>query len=384
MSIITAITALTVYSLMFGVVLTIMWGAWRLSGLRHQTDFALNRAVLMGAVIFAAAAAALPFVITPTSGVTESITPVSLIAAGETATAVTAEVTGQAPARLLISLGDLTAVYIIGLIVSLMMLVGKLIYVWCVIWRAKAADTDMTVKGVRLRSRGSSAPFTWGRWIVMSEHDYATHRRAILAHEEVHRRQGHWIDLMVLRAAGALTWYLPVVPMMRRDLVQCHEYAADAGVISSGIDPEAYQMMLIECASGRRFNNPLVNSFNFCSIKNRIIMMQNKQRKAASAWARALTFIPAVVLTIAAASTPALASAVQNVLPKEEAFTPAASEVAAATDEVFTTVEIKPEYKGGAEKMFSDLATRLRYPEEAARQNIQGRVVVQFIVEKDG
>ena len=52
--------------------------------------------------------------------------------------------------------------------------------------------------------------------------------------------------------------------------------------------------------------------------------------------------------------------------------------------EVFKVVEKMPEYPGGMDELIKFLAQNVRYPEMAKKENIQGMVVVQFIIGKDG
>lgn len=52
--------------------------------------------------------------------------------------------------------------------------------------------------------------------------------------------------------------------------------------------------------------------------------------------------------------------------------------------EVFKVVEKMPEYPGGMDELIKFLAQNVRYPEIAKKENIQGMVVVQFIIGKDG
>ncbi len=54
------------------------------------------------------------------------------------------------------------------------------------------------------------------------------------------------------------------------------------------------------------------------------------------------------------------------------------------TDSVYAVVEKDPEFPGGKEKLNDFIRTRLKYPVEAQKNNIQGRVIVQFIVSKTG
>lgn len=53
-------------------------------------------------------------------------------------------------------------------------------------------------------------------------------------------------------------------------------------------------------------------------------------------------------------------------------------------DKVFDAVEQYPSFPGGEGAMFSYISNNLQYPEKAQKNGIQGRVVVKFIVEKDG
>ena len=53
-------------------------------------------------------------------------------------------------------------------------------------------------------------------------------------------------------------------------------------------------------------------------------------------------------------------------------------------DEVYTEVDEKPEFQGGVDKLMSFLARNIKYPKEAMRKGIQGRVITNFIVNKDG
>lgn len=50
----------------------------------------------------------------------------------------------------------------------------------------------------------------------------------------------------------------------------------------------------------------------------------------------------------------------------------------------FTTVEVQPSFMGGNSEMYKFLGKNLKYPSAAQRANIQGKVFLSFIVEKDG
>ena len=55
-----------------------------------------------------------------------------------------------------------------------------------------------------------------------------------------------------------------------------------------------------------------------------------------------------------------------------------------SNDKVFEKVEDMPEFPGGEQAMMDFVAKNVQYPKEAMEKEISGRVLVGFIVEKDG
>jgi protein TonB len=55
-----------------------------------------------------------------------------------------------------------------------------------------------------------------------------------------------------------------------------------------------------------------------------------------------------------------------------------------SSDNVFQVVEEAPEFPGGTQALLDYLRKNIKYPEECRKKNIQGRVMVSFIINKDG
>lgn len=53
-------------------------------------------------------------------------------------------------------------------------------------------------------------------------------------------------------------------------------------------------------------------------------------------------------------------------------------------DMVFDVVEVMPQFPGGQIAMMKYIMENMKYPKQAMKEGIQGRVAVSFIVEKDG
>ena len=58
--------------------------------------------------------------------------------------------------------------------------------------------------------------------------------------------------------------------------------------------------------------------------------------------------------------------------------------VSKKNQKVFDVVEQMPEFPGGMEALVKYMAENMKYPEDAKKQQVEGRVLVQFIVETDG
>ena len=56
---------------------------------------------------------------------------------------------------------------------------------------------------------------------------------------------------------------------------------------------------------------------------------------------------------------------------------------ASSSDEIYTNVDEMPLFKDGDMGLRDYITSNVKYPEEAKKNNITGRVVVKFVVEKD-
>ena len=54
------------------------------------------------------------------------------------------------------------------------------------------------------------------------------------------------------------------------------------------------------------------------------------------------------------------------------------------TDSVYEVAEVMPEFPGGTQALFEFISKNLEYPQNAIDGQIEGRVIVQFVVDKAG
>lgn len=238
---------------------------------------------------------------------------------------------------------------------------------------------------------GKTAPFSWGRYIVASRSDIAEAGDMIIAHELGHIRGHHWLDLVFARIICVIEWYNPAAWLMFDELKDVHEYAADEYVLVHGFNARQYQMLLIKKAAGTRFQ-ALANSFNHSKLKKRITMMYSQKSQGVRRY-RALALIPALALAATIGQLPAVASVVNSIGAASAGQIFAASPAGAVTavnvsgDSEVTKNNQSEQiatYPGGESAMYHYLAQNVKYPEEAAKNDIQGRVTVRFTVKADG
>lgn len=330
------------------------------------------------------------------------------------------------------------------------------------------------------------APFSWMRYIVISETDLKEGGHYILVHELAHIRHHHSWDLLLTELCAWVQWFNPAIWLLKQELQNIHEYEADEEVLRQGIQAKEYQMLLIKKAVGARLYS-IANSFNHSSLKKRITMMI---RKKSNPWARAkyLYVLPLAAVTVAAFARPEISqpldeissvkvndlSAVLETYADKNVSNPAekvtlkmkvvdekGGPIIAATilvvnttngtitdengnftleaatdqsiqvsyigmgtvtmtvkdclkkadqtivlpegdtkkdvkvvapvpqavtsdDRTFDVVEQMPEFPGGMRAGLEFMARNLKYPTKAQEAGKQGRVIVQFIVQKDG
>lgn len=308
----------------------------------------------------------------------------------------------------------------------------------CVLWKDKQ-------NGITIYCHAQDiAPFSWFNTIVISENDYQNNAKEILRHEIGHIIHHHSFDIILVNIIETIQWWNPLSWILASSLRDVHEYEADDEVLTSGVNIKQYQMLLIRKAVGSS-SYAFANSFNHSLLKKRITMMLKSK---SNPWMRtkALYIIPVATIALSVFATPELNNRVSTI--SEEAQTAIESkgtnnsaisqvsepEIAAAMKKtpemaiddkdkllyqdkmteilkrkmemekekaaeakeeannkkgrydgiVFKVSEVMPEYPGGMKELMGYLGNSLKFPEEAQKEDIDARVLVQFVIGKDG
>lgn len=312
----------------------------------------------------------------------------------------------------------LFGIYLTGVVLLLL----KNLFVFVYLNRLlKRCRREQTADGqVYYRYPDQIGPFSWLGRVVLSSADDGTLTSCILAHERAHVQLGHSLDLVLVELFLCFQWFNPAAWWLKKDLRLVHEYEADRYVLSSGFDACTYQLLLIRKSVGPKLYN-MVHSFNNYSLKKRITMMMKRKSKF---WtqAKSLYVLPlgGFVLSLFAC-TDGKKPSVQEAQPVEtqsaEAQSPKPQEVAVKeqprdsvvpfqeekNQRVATTTPVKepvkkpsgkdahenledqdPSFPGGDLACMEWLRDNIKYPAEAIEKGIEGRVIVTFVVTKDG
>ena len=429
-------SALFIYAIKSAICLALLYFPYVLL-MRRDTFYSMNRIVLLCILVLSVILPAIQLpifdnsFISTLSGDGRAIIEVGLpqldmSEAEKTAAAVSPEGARQELGVLFVRL--LLLIYLLGMAITLVWKTVSLIRLTrfipsgCV-WTEK---TD----GVTIYCHlGQISPFSWMNKVVLSEEDY-NENPSVLLHEKAHCHKGHSWDKLFVSLVEVFMWFNPCVWMLDHSLQEIHEYEADDAVLRHGVTSKNYQMLLIEKAISTS-SYTFANGFNHSLLKKRITMMMKKK---SNQWSRtkALYLLPVAVIALGAfattksVTTPAVISDskvnanvlngqnissknVENVaevegiapaltiqdaneveekptqlMPTEEATTPDADVYQDPDTAVFMVVEVMPEFPGGMEALMGFMRDNLQYPPLAKEMGVQGRVMVQFVIDKTG
>ena len=246
-----------------------------------------------------------------------------------------------------------------------------------------------------------TAPFSFFGMIFLNPQDYSTKDlEEILHHEGAHVKQGHTFDVMFTEVVCAFFWINPATWLLKRHMRENLEYLADRDVLYSGFDPKSYQYHLLRL-SYQQSTSIMANHFNVTQLKNRIVMMNKKETSLAGLGKYALSLPLFAFLMISAyawgvkAELPTI-SAIAAALPSVEQAPPPPPVKSGRTvidtkdvkkpdtSKALLSAEIMPVFPGGDVELNKFMMNNITYPLAAKDQNIQGIVLVRFIVSNTG
>jgi TonB family protein len=212
-------------------------------------------------------------------------------------------------------------------------------------------------------------PGSWMRYIFLPDE---VADETIIRHESEHVRLKHSWDIILFSLVQVFYWPNIFLFWIKKELVQIHEFQADAAV---KMDETAYSHLLLSTV----FNTctpPLSHSFIIHPLKRRIMMLKKSNGKT--------PYVAAILACITGAFLVFNFLGLQSCKRKgwEANSEKSAAPIAlTAMPVVCDHADILPKTPYD---MMQYLATNLKYPEEAMKNGIEGRVIVHFVIDENG
>lgn len=232
---------------------------------------------------------------------------------------------------------------------------------------------------------GHYAPFSFFNLIFINNTINNADKEKVIVHERVHVNQFHSLDVLFFELLAIFQWFNPIVWLYKKSIKEVHEFLADEGVLTKGVEKSSYQELLLALTLGVNVTD-LTNNFNTTQIKRRFIMM-TKMKSGLIAKVRIMMVVPF------AAAALLLFACNNNENKKEETTQNKVDSVKEQTTvvqeevvegKVYDEVEEMPVYGKSQSDLSNYLASNIKYPLEAKEKNIQGKVFVSFVVTKTG
>ncbi len=204
----------------------------------------------------------------------------------------------------------------------------------------------------------------------------------ILAHELVHIKQWHSLDLLFFELMRILFWFNPLTYVYQSRMAELHEFIADAQVAKKNRKKQ-YQLLLSETFQTHRTS--FINPFYKKSQLNKRIAMLTKQKSKKVYRLKYGLFLPLALGMLA------YTSCEQSSKEEGQAVTIKAGLESEVAFGIIEQVPIFPGCEGAAdtkacfmENIQEHIRKHFNYPQEAKDQGIQGRVSVMFTIDNKG
>ena len=177
----------------------------------------------------------------------------------------------------------LLIIYLFGATVFLLNLLAQIGGLF--IRAIRSTDKVYDNKVIIINTPEAQAPCSFFNYIFIhpESYDYDTYEQ-IVAHEKIHIRKLHTLDLLLSEIAVVFLWFNPLIWIFRKEVEKNIEFQTDNLLVNSiHIQKEGYQMNLLRIAT---FNRPLAvtTNYNQSQIKQRILKMSAKKSNPYSYW----------------------------------------------------------------------------------------------------
>lgn len=274
-------------------------------------------------------------------------------------------------------------------------------------------------------------PHTFLNYIFINADDYKNRNieEELYTHELVHVNQKHTFDILFVEFLKVIFWFNPLFLFYKKAIQLNHEFLADQEIVKTYNNVPFYQDLLLRKGSGHQ-TIYLASNLNYLVTKKRLIMMTKRTSKNI-AFLKKMAIVPVVLVLTAFLCVKTIAQSSnkvemktdtiknlnsktdavfkdekKNILVKKE-YTeltdeqkrrippppppPSALKSTSALKEQeglkvsYDTTSVKePQFPGGITEFYKFIGKNFKMPAEVSKNKIEGKVFMEFMVEKDG
>ena len=322
---------------------------------KRETCFQYNRLYLLGTASFSIV---IPLINIPLRSTSETIQTLTI-----EQVMYLPEITIGAESNAVISnnwgLILIISIYLAGLAFFLIRFLYELYKILRLIFRNKKQIEKISGNIRVIKTNGQLPTFSflnfifWNNMSTLDENE----KKQILAHEKIHVQHKHSLDIIFLEVMSIFLWFNPFIRLYKKAIAEAHEYIADHHTIDQS-NKDTYIQTLVK-QSISNMNMSLAHHFNKSQILNRINMIDMYEKRPD--WIKVGLLIPVLGLLFLVFSC------------QEEEILPDNS----LNNQQISSTEMNDDQVSIEE-------ANLEYPDQARKMGIEGKVFVQFVVDKDG
>lgn len=235
--------------------------------LRRLTFYSVNRAFLVIGIIFSSV---YPFI-----NLTDFLNRQEHISPEIVALVPTIDVNGLVRTHAIL---DYWQIVLVIFYIGVAFMTIRLIAQFLSLYRVHKSSKPGAVRNLSVRILdGKVSPFSFWQTVYINPAIHSANELdTILAHEQVHVKEWHTLDIILAEISVVFYWFNPGVWLMKRAIKENIEFITDARIVKKGIDKKAYQYSLLGVGN-LQASVALVNNFNLSDLKKRIKMMNAKR-----------------------------------------------------------------------------------------------------------
>lgn len=261
---------------------------------------------------------------------------------------------------------------VIYLLITAILIVRLIRNIYSFTIRKKRSKVEF-VKGQKIvLTKDRVLPHSFWNAIFINQEDFKNGKipPELIAHEKAHLEQRHTLDILFVEVLQILFWFNPLFALFEKEIKLNHEFLADEAVNKQFGEIRNYQNLLLDFAS-HKSTVSLASTINYSITKKRLLMMTKEESPIKMILKiGSVTVVFVLLLFVFNAEAVAQPSKTEN--PKDLRIS-----------DVKTTVN-EPQFPGGIEKFYMFVGQNFKIPAEFDKQKIDGKIFMEFMIEKDG